>query len=249
MNNDKLFSASRMATLIKYYYPTIRTQLIAFPTIALVLGVCMNLLYRHEVGFLFVSMLSTLSALMIYFGPMVFLTKSTRSLAVTLPATWVEKSCFIVVYSLVVINLLVNVPLMLSDFVLNNIFGEPEFMKALNNEITKYMDPSDGMIVRVLQCVMPASVCMYFVMSATRTRAKVIIGTLASLFILVVTGIVWGLTMALNMPMDQGVTSDEIQSYMLPRIIELTSGLMFICLAVILLFIALTVRRIKNIQI
>lgn len=81
------FSFGRLAMVARYYWPTVRMQVILYPAISLVAGILITLCKGHAGWALILTgFLSMPMSLLLNFGPLVFAMKSNQEIETMIPA-------------------------------------------------------------------------------------------------------------------------------------------------------------------
>lgn len=111
------FSRNRIKMIARYYYPSLRIQLILYPLVSAIFGILtyfstngsLNLEVMSLLGIFVVGVIGMIQPFMLYFAPG-FLVKSSRNIDVTIPALWTEKATFILLYFFVAVPAMLYLP-------------------------------------------------------------------------------------------------------------------------------------------
>lgn len=194
---DNDFSWQRVDMIARYYYPSIRRQLIIYPAISVAVGIATFFMYNSPLSTIFAGILSMVLSFMFYFGPIVFTRRSDRAIETMLPATTGEKATFLLLYSFIVIPLLVYLPQFLVQRILIWTMPSNDFFMTINDLTSKFIGKTFGL--SVAQSLVPLATCLYVVMRVKSNRA--ILGMVWAVASLIVTGIcsaIYGVYFALH---------------------------------------------------
>lgn len=106
--NKPGFSWERVKMLFRFYLPTLKPQLIAYPLATFVMTVVLLLTIKNELLFgLLATLILLVVSYMLYWSPIIFTRKNYHLTETILPVSGGEKVTFYYIYTLVAIPLLV----------------------------------------------------------------------------------------------------------------------------------------------
>lgn len=245
------FSWNRVRMVGRYYYPSLRRQLIIYPLVSVATIIISALFNHYKINMFLPGTLTLILSFMLYWGPVVFTSHSCRELEVSLPAKRSEKATFILLYTFIAIPLLAYGPYYIGEFLAGNPF--------LSEVTEKYAQVKGNFkiaiyIASIIQMVMPMSVCLFAVMASKTSRVTKGIGfsVLSLIGLSIITGLITVLHM-INLPKDQLMALDGESP---EAIIDMMGGLTdtFFTVSAIgaivtATMICLTVRAINRIQV
>lgn len=139
------FSCHRVGMVARYYYPALKTQIIFFPLISLLAGISAVFSdYLWQFAMLD-GLLSAAIAFMFMFAPIMFARNSSREIELTLPATYLEKATFVVLYTLICIPLMTYGPMYLMKWLLPIVFNLNSPVNEMEEFIKNLMQNSYGL--------------------------------------------------------------------------------------------------------
>ncbi|MCM1484046.1 MAG: hypothetical protein NC043_06900 [Muribaculaceae bacterium] len=193
-------SKTRIGMVAAYYYPLLKLQMVLYPCVAIALGIMQFVLSRTEIGFIFGSMLGTVINFMVYFAPCVFARRGDRYIEVLLPATGMEKSIFIIGYSLVVLPVVTWGLFAGTMFLLEKIWPYTPEMQEFADVINQGARMVQGVwFVQRAQEYVPLSTCLYCVLTLKNNRMIMsMVWTVVSLIAMGLAGVIFGIVMALS---------------------------------------------------
>lgn len=172
MNNFNDFSWARTAKLGRFYFPRLKKQIIWYPVITIAISLLFILACQQGMGLLMYVILGIGIPAMIYFGPIIFASDSNLPMETMIPAKSSEKWLFVSLYSLIFIPLIVLAPAAICMLPAKSIIEADPIIGTMN-----IISKSLGNYSSVIQAVstvatgaMFISVCLYAVMSFTRSR-------------------------------------------------------------------------------
>lgn len=251
--SDK-FSVSRALAYGRLFSPWIQRQLIFYPVISIIIPILSLLLGYTAFGMAFIAILSLIPAMMVYFGSLIFGLHSDRYIETLVPATWCEKATFTVVYSLVVLPLLVNVPTQVVyriSVLIPSIVDGNAWIEV--NQLSRAF--SSTWLWAIVQSLIPSAVCLLaLVVYSNRRILMAVVWTVVSLIGISILGGVIGFMSAINMVKNDADSIKDIEpenvvatlaSNMQPALITLG----IIGLAIILVIVWLIFRKFRTRQI
>lgn len=261
------FSWQRVRMIGEYYYPSLRLQILIYPLFSILCGIIIaigrptmlsllnNSAEPSGLGLLStmaIGLSGTVSAFMFYFAPIVFIRRS-RDIDVALPALWKEKAAFVVLYLFIFIPVIIYGPTfiirLISDAITN-----PE----LTTDFTfrEIVIGSQSITIDTLKGFIPMAVCAYFIFSRPKPTfgraagfsilSLVVMGLIASgIYVICMWGTATTVIHAINTDTDISIDDTMVLSSLnMARYIEAT-----VCIAVTAIFLWLTIRSFKKIQV
>lgn len=191
------FSWKRAWAISSLYEPAIKWQMAIYALMSLLTGAITYTLNASAFGILSMGLLGTVTGFMLYFGPIVFARKSNMVIETTLPATNAEKCAFYILYSVVVLPLLINVPYYAVLLIGNAIHPIADTLKDIidlqNEAITKTCG------ISLLSSLLPITVCLYTLMANEKNRiVKAILWTIGVNILMGLIGAIYGVVMAVS---------------------------------------------------
>lgn len=193
------FSCRRVGMVARYYYPALKTQIITFPLISLLAGV--SAVFSDTVWqfSMLDGLLNTAIAFMFIFAPIMFARNSSRELELTLPATYLEKAAFVLLYTLICIPLLSYGPMYLMKWLLLIVFNLSSSANEVEETLKNLMDDSYGL--EMFTNAVPLITCLFVVMYCKKSRTgKGILWSILSNVALGMVGLCFGIFMAYTTP-------------------------------------------------
>ncbi len=196
------FSISRAIAYGKLFSPWIQRQILFYPLISTFISVLSVSLGLIPYGMVFIALLSFIPALMIYFGSLIFGVHTNMYIETLVPATWVEKATFTVVYSLIVLPILVVVPAQIVLWIAERIPAVAEGNSWL--EVKQLSTAfSSGLLWNIMQSLIPAAVCLLaLVVYSTRRILMAVVWSIVSLIGISIIGGVIGFMSAIQLAKD-----------------------------------------------
>lgn len=253
----------------RYYYPALRTQIIVYPLLSAVFGLLITLGQSTMIDFLAGSstgvsvvsrplgMLSTMAVglaatamvFMFYFASATF-SRQSRDIDVSLPALWSEKAAFVLLYLYVFIPIALYMP-MISIRMLGEMLTSTDFAVVMDGAYLSVGSQSFG--PSSLDSYLPMSVCAFIVLSRPkpsfgRAAGFTILTLVAMGLISIVITLLWVLPLSdaalETLKQTEGVSklNDTIN---LTTVQYIETG---ISVAASLIFLLLTIRSFKKIQ-
>lgn len=194
------FCWRRAWAISSLYQPAIKWQLIIYAIVSALTGGVVYALNASVFGLLSMGLFGTITGLMLYFGPLVFARKSNLVIETTLPATNAEKCVFYILYSLVVIPLVLNVPYYVVLLTGNLIHPIADTLQEILSLQSSMITKSYGL--SILSSALPISVCLYTLMASEKNRiVKAVLWTIGVNVALGLAGGIYGVVMALTSTM------------------------------------------------
>ena len=202
MEHSNKFSVGRAIAYGKLFSPWIQRQLLFYPVISTLVAVLSVTLGLISYGMVFIVLLSFIPAIMIYFGSLIFGVHSDRYIETLVPATWVEKASFTVVYSLIVLPLLVVVPAHIVLWVAEHIPSVSDGNSWL--EVKRLSTAfSSGLLWNIMQSIIPAAVCLFaLIVYSSRRILMAVVWSIVSLIGISIIGGVIGFMSAVRIAKD-----------------------------------------------
>ncbi len=197
----------RRAWNISALYPSIKWQMILYAALSLFTGIICYTLSASMLSVLAAGLLGTVTSYLAYFGSLVFARSSNPIIETTLPATNAEKCVFYVLYSLVLIPALLNVPyyaVLIIGNAIHPIVGHFADVFSLSGQIiTKTYGLS------MAQGLLPMSVCLYVLMAKRKNRiVAAVLWTIGTNIVLGIAGAIYGVIMAMSHRIDASDATD-----------------------------------------
>lgn len=191
------FSWKRAWAISSLYEPAIKWQMIIYALVSLLTGGIIYALNASALGILTMGLFGTVTSFMVYFGPIVFARKSNMVIETTLPATNAEKCVFYVLYSVIVLPALVNLPYHAVMFIGNAIHPVADSFKDIlslqNDAIVKTYG------LNLLSGLLPITICLYTLMASEKNRiVKAILWTIGVNIALALIGAIYGIVLAVT---------------------------------------------------
>lgn len=226
------FSCHRVGMVARYYYPALKTQIIFFPLISLLAGISAVFSdYLWQFAMLD-GLLSAAIAFMFMFAPIMFARNSSREIELTLPATYLEKATFVVLYTLICIPLMTYGPMYLMKWLLPIVFNLNSPVNEMEEFIKNLMQNSYGL--ELFSNAVPLITCLFVVMVCKKSRAgKGILWSILSNVALGMVGLCFGIFMAINNPGLRG----ENEIFMNPAFADTFRNVMMITGVISLVYV------------
>ena len=246
------FSFGRLAMVARYYWPTVRMQVILYPAISLVAGILITLCKGHAGWALILTgFLSMPMSLLLNFGPLVFAMKSNQEIETMIPARTSEKTTFVLLYNLVVMPFLILFP----KFIVTYIFF-PDYAMTLADdqeaqEVLRDLLADNSFFIQAISLcstLMPVAVCTFCVFFFRKRRVLYsIIWTIVSIMVPAIAGIVFGIWFAPT-GLAPGMDKDAFKTEFIDVLRPLTITISVIGLIIDIIFCWLTARAIRRNQ-
>lgn len=208
------FSFGRLVMVARYYWPTVRMQVILYPAISLAAGILISLCRNNgDMALILTGLLSMPLSLLLNFGPLVFAVKSNQEIEAMIPARTSEKTTFLLLYNLVVMPFLILFP----KFIVTYIFF-PDFAMTLANDqeaqevLRDILADNTFFMQAISMCstLMPVAVCTFCVFFFRKRRVLYsIIWTIVSIMVPAIAGIVFGIWFVLT-DIASGMNQDDL---------------------------------------
>ncbi len=246
------FSFGRFAMVARYYWPTVRMQVILYPAISLAAGILISLCRNNgDMALILTGLLSMPLSLLLNFGPLVFAVKSNQEIEAMIPARTSEKTTFLLLYNLVVMPFLILFP----KFLVTYIFF-PDFAMTLANDqeaqevLRDILADNTFFMQAISMCstLMPVAVCTFCVFFFRKRRVLYsIIWTIVSIMVPAIAGIVFGIWFVLT-DIASGMNQDDFKTEFFDVLRPLTISISVIGLIIDIIFCWLTARAIRRNQ-
>ncbi len=246
------FSPGRLAMVARYYWPTVRMQVIIYPAVSLLAGIVIALCRNHMTAALLLTGLFSLPlSLLLNFGPLVFAFKSCQEIETLLPARTSEKTTFLILYNMVVMPVLITVP----KWIVTTIFF-PDMAVALAGpdgaDIIRDMLSDQTWwknILSVTQTLMPVAVCMFCVFKIKKRRVLYsIIWTVVAITVPALFGVAIGIWFVVHDFISNGTPETFAKEQFVNMILPITWIVCTFATAIDVLFCWLTARTIRRNQ-
>ncbi len=246
------FSFGRLVMVARYYWPTVRMQVILYPAISLAAGILISLCRNNgDMALILTGLLSMPLSLLLNFGPLVFAVKSNQEIEAMIPARTSEKTTFLLLYNLVVMPFLILFP----KFIVTYIFF-PDFAMTLANDqeaqevLRDILADNTFFMQAISMCstLMPVAVCTFCVFFFRKRRVLYsIIWTIVSIMVPAIAGIVFGIWFVLT-DIASGMNQDDFKTEFFDVLRPLTISISVIGLIIDIIFCWLTARAIRRNQ-
>lgn len=246
MESQKLFSFPRFMMVARFYYPRLKKQIIILPIVAFVIGLLSVTAIVNGTKGLFVIASLILGACYI-FSPLIFATRKGIEIETMLPATWVEKSVFIIGYCIIGVSILYFVPIILAELSAH-LFLDYSCQDLTQMLITQGFMYETG--YNLINTVFFLALCMTAVMCSTRDRIiRGILWVIAGEILFFVIGAVEGILVATHTEWSSPEEVENSVSVITAEMAPVFTGLTILMIAAIAGMIAMTTYKIKNRQI
>ena len=264
MSSDR-FSMRRLAMLAGFYSPGIKKMFLVSGIVLLVCyfisfyGTSMASIYPDkEIFILIYSMGAGIVGWVYLVGPLVFAMPAKRELATTLPASWAEKSVFVLGWIFVVYPLFLAA-LWYGASALCSLFSDSAWVNSVMLEHINNDSPvdfnrvwGDSMYLNRLQDMAVVSVVALVVCSVRRNRIGYgVVAMLVTLFAFWLMGIVLGVVAALKSRVfqniaDQDVNPDSIAASIVTEVAELFPWVIVVAGIIVCICSLLIIRKLRT---
>lgn len=230
----------------RFYYPRLRKQIIFLPIVSFIIGLLSIVTFIYDMKGLFVIASLLLGACYV-FSPLIFTTRKGLEIETMLPATWVEKSVFIIGYCLIGVLMLYFVPITIAELVAHTFmdFSYEELLARMMTQGIMYK-----VSYNVVNTLFYLVTCMTAVTCSTRYRAvKGILWVIASNIIFFIVGVVEGIMVASHTEWGSPEDIESSTSTIIRAMDPVFDWLIVIMIAAIIGLITFTVHKIKTRQI
>lgn len=191
------FSWRRAWAISSLYQPAIKWQLIIYALVSVLTGAVTYAMNASVLGVLSMGLFGTVTGFMLYFNPLVFARKSNLVIETTLPATNAEKCTFYLLYSMIVIPAVLNIPYYAVFLIGNAIHPVAETIKDIFDLQSDMIAQTYGL--SMLSGLLPISVCLYTLMASEKNRiVKAVLWTIGVNVALALAGAIYGIVLALT---------------------------------------------------
>lgn len=245
-SGENSFSWKRVAMVGRFYYPTLRNQIILYVTISAAVALAVSVMPINQFYQFIYSIMSLACTLMLWWGSGLF-ARSSRECDVSLPALWSEKAVFILFYTLIAVPLMVWLPGTLVRFVaeLVNPTGVGLFVISGGNVFIA----GNPLGLSSLQALIPITTCLYVVFrsaKSTFTRAAVwSVLSMVFLGIVMVCVVMWR-AVSLGLEHLNGANGDEVIRLLGLDFMQVVAYTVSVLYAALMIW--LTVRAIRNME-
>lgn len=246
------FSLGRLAMVARYYWPTVRMQVIIYPAVSLFAGIVIALCKNHmTAALLLTGLLSLPLSLLLNFGPLVFAFKSSQEIETLIPARTSEKAAFLILYNMVIMPVLITVPkwIVTTTFFpdMATVLAGPEGADIIRDMLSNQTWWKD--ILSVAQTLMPVSICMFCVFKIKKRRVLYsIIWTVVAITLPALFGVALGIWFVVHDVMTNGAPEPLMKEQFIDMILPVTWALCTIATAIDVVFCWLTARTIRRNQ-
>ncbi len=246
------FSWNRVGMIARYYYPSLKLQLLLYPLVSVVFGILtyistkgnMDINVMGVMGVLVLGVIGMTQPFMLYFAPG-FLVKSSRDIDVSIPALWTEKATFILLYFFIAVPILLYMPGKLCFILLQLIF-QPETFDIYARGATLYFG-STTLSVSSLSDIIPLTVFAFVLFRAPKPSFGK--AALFSIISLVTISIIMGIAVLFIIGINDGFSHIDKHSSTLEEVLLSYDWIYSIlCGLISALFIGLTAYSFKRIQ-
>lgn len=197
------FSWSRVKSVIRFFYPLLRGQMIIYPCVTITLLIVAFIATNIKWTDFFWSAPLSVISFMFYFAPMVLTRRDSRMVVTMLPATALEKTLVLLGYFLVVVPVL--------TLGLYYIVGLcVESLLPINPVIGKILDMKSDMhtasALNLCSELVPPVSCLWALVAVKRNRTmKVLLSGIGSLLTMGLIGVVYGVFAAFSSGFIDGI--------------------------------------------
>lgn len=244
MESQQLFSFPRFMMVARFYYPRLKKQIIFLPIVAFVIGLLSIISIIDQMKGTFV-IASLLLGACYTFSPLILATRKGTEIETALPATWVEKSVFLIGYCLIGVTILYFGPILIAEAVAHTVIDYS--CGDLYNQMKE-----QGLIYKIgyniTSSLFYLVTCMTAVICSTRHRVlNGILWVILINIIFFIVGVIEGIlaTVHADDTKDVEKITSIVKDIMDPIFNCLIGGMIFLMIAMILF----TVHKIKNRQI
>lgn len=266
INYSSSFSWRRVGMIARYYYPSLKWQMIIYSLASALFGIITYIATEgtvnvYTIGFfsvLVMAVIGSVQPFMVYFAPGFFV-KSCRDVDVAIPALWSEKATFVMLYLFVGVPILVSVPGIICS-ALTQLIVDPSSFEVLLTHTTDTMtmagsplslqigSPVNIISVASIASYLPLSVFAFVLFRAPKPSFGK--AALFSIIALVSSSLIAGIVIACYAIPD--IINDEtittVSSGVLSELFNFYTIYLIICGLLSALFMWLTARSFKKIQ-
>lgn len=251
------FSWKRVAMVGRYYYPTLRLQIILYPLISLAVGIATystKLWHYSALIEAFYGILSVALSFTYYWAPTVFSRSNGRAIEVMLPARSSEKSTFIVLYTIVGISALVYLPQFLCYIAFTLISGDSSILSAYDMLHLTTGERIAAGLFSALQSLAPICTCLLAVFAYKKSRVAMgILWSIVSLIGLALVAMIYTIIYIASNGVERFSNIALGGSDAVEQLMHIVSPIAYVCgafsLIYVLAIIWFTVRTIHKTQI
>ena len=206
------FSWQRVAAVARFYFPHLKKQMIWYLCISLVFAVLTGIIANSWAAVFIWSLITGIIGYMVNFNPLIFCYYSKGlEIETSLPANGLEKSVFILLYSLVVIPIIACLPVTIVYLVNLSAFASNEELAYISQLTIDSFRGSYGLII--FQYTTFILTCLWAVVASRRGRMTkgIIVPIVVKVVLSVITGIYLAVT-ALHSTMLTTVSNSNTNS-------------------------------------
>lgn len=245
------FSWDRVNMIARYYYPSLKIQLLLYPLVSAVFGILtyistkgnMDIHVMGVMGVLVLGIIGMTQPFMLYFAPG-FLVKSSRDIDVSIPALWTEKATFILLYFFVAVPILLYLPGKLCFILLQLIFL-PETFEIYTKGATTLYFGSTSLSLSSLSDMIPLSVFAFVLFRTPKPSFGK--AALFSIISLVSVSIIMGIAVFI-IGLNNGILGESGVDFE-ESVLKYDWAYSIFCGLISALFIGLTAHSFKRIQV
>lgn len=250
------FSWQRTLMVGRFYWPTLRMQVLIYPCISLFAGIIIALCQSNAtVAMIVTGLLSMPLSLLLNFGPLVFGFKSDREIETMLPARTSEKSTFIILYNMVVMPALILFP----KWAVLSLFYPDYTVSLAGSGSSEAADLVKDMLngtewwqylIGYAESLFPVAVCMLCVFLISKRRILMsIIWTVAAIMLPGLIGLAFGIWMSVTQIISNSMNpQDNLPEVLIKDIMSLAWMIGTVALIVEIILCWLTARTIRRKQ-
>lgn len=247
------FSWRRVAMIARYYYLPLRRAIILFPLLSFAVGMFSFFSIRYEINIFFSGTLSTILSFLYYWSPIIFNRVEQSQLTLSLPCRWSERATFVMLFSLIGLPILIFAPSYLLSELGKYLYNDNYVSLLSNWNIDNNSIVSDPYkLLNLSMSLFPFSVTLYTMFRARKNRPlKAMLLSLAAMvgetiFIGVVSIIFVMRYMVNNTVAENSICADAIPADIMSATWWIVGSIVG---ALAIMFIVLTIRRFKTVQI
>lgn len=186
------FSLRRTVKVAKYYWPSLKKQVLIYSCLSLGAGVAGFLLEGIPFATLFMVLLATAMTFMAYWAAAAFTSHSSLEIETSLPAKISERALFILAYTLIAVPILLFGPKLLSSWLLGICF-DPAQNQQIAGDLSHRFATTFGWL-DTLEMYVPIVTCLFAVFAYNKSRFTMgAVWSIVSIIGLGISGVVMGL--------------------------------------------------------
>lgn len=198
-------------SLINYYMPRLKRQLIFYPVIAVLFYFLMFFTLRWEGVILISAIASNILNVMLYLGALIFASRGGMEIDTMLPVDWRKKATLILVHTFIIVPLLIALPVAVCYLLTSQWIVINPFIKGILQQ--EWLLPLPFIIMSIATTMLPMAVCLYCVVSLKSNRVIMsIVWTIVAAFAESIVGGIYGAYAAFKQGIEDGLNGVEPQS-------------------------------------